>query len=69
LVLCLIVAHFLLLMFTWETEYVCGGLVDRLLTALTAVNVCPDNLFIETMNWAQNSLALNPWMVLVLVSR
>lgn len=46
-----------------------GGLVDRLLTALTAVNVCPDNLFIETMNWAQNSLALNPWMVLVLVSR
>lgn len=69
MVLCLIVAHFLLLMFTWETEYVCGGLVDRLLTALTAVNVCPDNLFIETMYWAQISLALNPWMVLVLVSR
>lgn len=52
-----------------DTEDVCGGSVDSLLTALITVNVCLDNLllFTKIMSWAQISLALNPWMVLVLV--
>lgn len=52
-----------------DTENVCGRLADSLLIALTTVNVCPDNflLFVETMNWAQISLALDPWMILVFV--
>lgn len=63
-------AHFVLLMFTWEMLRMCrGGSADSLLTALTTVNVCPDYflLFVETMNWAQISLALDPWMILVFV--
>lgn len=50
-------------------ENVRRGSADSLLTALTTVNVCPDYflLFVETMNWAQISLALDPWMILVFV--
>lgn len=53
-----------------DTENVCGGLADSLLTALTTVNVCPDNflLFVDAMNWAQISLALDPWMNLFFVN-